>query len=420
MGSIELPPDLREDYCAIEEAREQTQLSPTSNADQAEGRIKDRNPPEQQSSDLLVIRLLQQRIAKLEREKKQVLKSHVEEEEASRVQVIYMVNCHKRGTPSYFLDEPLEYGDNPNRTFHLHGQKPFPNDIDLFIERQRGALSFLVYKELQCCKLTSLRNEDSGASIEDVPIEEEETPKIKETIAVTSKNLHDAFVFLKKRYPEGMKYFPDFKVASKISSPFLFYYNKRSFMMSLDELPEEHLSQVKLLREHIESSFRDEFARVDALTSKGNITAQFLAYLFEPGTVVIERKGGAYAGYEQTNWPGQQSRSTQGLHVREGDESSKAVPHVDKLQIQGQYWSFDGEFSMNWKEMHIDFGDPKPRVKPIKDLTMLPLRFAGFEVGEELRRRGSIFWSCRVRKFVSYNIDRNVSEEKVRLLTTYL
>lgn len=405
-----LPPILREGEAAIEDPKPRAKpSSPISHSEQAEDLCHNHNQHKQessQSSDLLIIRGLQQRIAKLQQEKKRGPKYRVEEEEATRVQIIYKVYCLNRKAFSYFLDKPLEYDDDSDQTFHLHGQNPFPSDVDLFIERQRGALSFLVYKELKCCKSKRLE--------EDLPVEEHETPAVQESIRVTSEKLHKAYIFLRKRYPDQTKYFPEFKVGSQISSPFLFYFSKRSFIMSLDDLPDEHLSQVRLLREHIENSFREEFARVETLTSEGKITAQYLAYLLEPGTVVIEKKGEAYVGYEQVDWPRRKTRPNRhNRYINDDRVESNAEISTDQLYIQGQCWHFDGEFSMNWHDLYIDYGDPKQRVKPINELAVLPLRFAGLEVAEELRRRGSIFWSCRVRRYVSYNIDNNLAEEKV-------
>ncbi|CAG8962268.1 hypothetical protein HYFRA_00005323 [Hymenoscyphus fraxineus] len=417
-NSSTLPPNLREDKAAVENPEPRAKSSsPISHSEQAEDLCQDRDQQKQassQSPDLLIIRGLQQRIAKLQQENKRGPKYRVKEEEATRVQIIYEVYCLNRKAFSYFLDKPLEYDDHSDQTFHLHGQKPFPNDVDLFIERERGALSFLVYKKLRCCKPKRLE--------EDLPVEEDETPAVQESIRVTSEKLHKAYIFLRERYPNEMKYFPEFKVDSQISSPFLFYFSKRSFIMSLDDLPDEHLSQVRLFREHIETSFGDEFARVENLTSEGNITAQYLAYLFEPGTVVVEKKGDAYASYEQVDWPSRNTRPTR-AHIRTTNadrEESNAENSEDLLYIEGQYWHFDGEFSMNWHDLYIDYGDPKQRVKPINELVSLPLRFAGLEVVEELRRRGSIFWSCRVRRFVSYNIDNNLAEEKQKSDSRYM
>jgi hypothetical protein len=399
----------------IEEVREQDKLRSTkSDNAQHEGQNQDQNSQKKQASDLSMIRLLQQRIARLEQEKREVFKPRVDEKEASRVQVICTVHCHNRGSPAHFLDKPLEYDNGSDHSFHLHGRKPFPNDADLFVERQRGALSFLIYKELECCKKIASRNQNPESSREDLDVKEPE-PTIKESIQVTSKNLHNAIVYMRKHFPAELTHFPEFKVGSTIRSPFLFYYCKRSFMMSLAELPDKHLSQIKLLRQHIEDSFGDEFARVDALITEGNITAQYLAYLFEPGTVVISRRGDAYAGFEQTNWPklpnhkSQRERETPAEYF----DGGKIAPPKSTLHILGQDWHFDGTFSMNWTTLGIDYGNPKPHVKPIKDLDTFPLRFAEGNIEEELRRRGSIFWSCRTRKYVSANSRIDSVEKKV-------
>jgi hypothetical protein len=413
--SPKLPPILPENEPFVEQSTEQ----PSKTA-QPEGLVQGHERFDASVSDLNFIRLLQERIAKLEHERKRVPKPHVEEEEASRVQVVYKVHCHQRNSATQFLDKPLEYGDELDHGFHLHGQKPFPRDLDLFIERQRDALSFMVYKELECCIPNLTPDEHQEISIRDLNIQDTKMPAIKETIRVTSKSLQDAFAFLRKRFPGELEYFPEFKIGSQISSPFLFYYCKRSFMMSmmsLDDLPQKHLSQVKMFCEHVEKSFGDEFAHVDTLMSEEKITAQYLPYLFVPGTVAILRTGKAYSGFEQTDWPRLKSRDSSigppGLTLVSGRPPLRAK----KLSILGQYWHFDGSFSMNWKELDIDYGEPEPRVKSIRDLDVFPLRFAGFDIEDALRRRGSIFWHCRVRKFVSYNNRSDCFDNKVSSIT---
>lgn len=400
---------------AVDYSAPRTRLSsPISPARQAVdvGQSRDRHIQEStSSSDLFIIRGLQQRIASLQQQQQQQKrgsKYRMEEEEATRVQIIYKVYCRNNKGFSCFVDPPLRYGDGSKQTFHLHGQIPFPSDINLFVERQRGALSFLVYKKLYCCQPRLLE--------QDSPVEEHWFAAQQEDIQVTSERLYKAYAFLRKRYPDELKYFPEFKVGSRISSPFLFYFSKRSFIMGLNDLPDEHMSQIRLFREHIETSFRYEFANIDNLISSGDITAEYLAYLFEPGTVVVKKKGAAYAGYEQVDWPKRRiPRPKRGTfrYMSDDMENSDAETSSDQLSIQGQCWHFDGEFIRNWDRLFLDFGESRQRVKPISELVLLPLRFAGLEVAEELRRRGSIFWSCRARRFVSYNIDSNLAEERV-------
>jgi len=80
------------------------------------------------STDLSIIRLLMERIAKLQEERVARPATKAQEPESSKIQIIYHVNCHDNKSTAQFLDEPLEYGDGSDQTFHLHGQKTFPSD----------------------------------------------------------------------------------------------------------------------------------------------------------------------------------------------------------------------------------------------------------------------------------------------------
>jgi hypothetical protein len=342
--------------------------------------------PPQVQPDLQIIRILQQRLSKLQEEKENRLfiPTRIEQRDATLVQIVYEVYCHKNNSMNRFSDKPLAYGDNSEEEFHLHGQKPFPRDIDLFVERQRGAISFIIFKGMECCKNTT-----SGVFVSEK--EAAELPDVKETIRVTSQALEDAFEFLRSEFKSQTRDFPEFKIGYEIQSPFLWYFQKRSFMVTLDSIPDRHLSQIRLLSDHIERSFGDHFARIDYLISRGKITNQYLPYLFEPGGVVVEKRGAEYMGFEQDTWP-----------TITKNDTVYTTPSKYQHSISCQAWGFEGEFFKTWQDISLDFGDPRQPLKAIKDLNILPLRFAEAGVKEELLRRGSVFWKCRFRSFVSY------------------
>jgi Domain of unknown function (DUF7025) len=354
--------------------------------------VGERGPPREEdprrvatelpSSDLEIIQLLHQHIAKLESEKTTLAKKALKEEEASRVQIVYEIYCHRRpreAPRAQYFDEPVQY-DPSLEWSHLQGRKPFPQNLELFLERQRGAISFLVYKVLECCKLTQqVVNDNSTTKFEG-------NPHLQERIRVVSSKLQDAATFLKKKYPRELLHFPSCSTDEEIYSPYLFYYHQRDFITKLGSLPRKHQVQIALFRQHVESSFGDEFSRVDSLVSQGLITSEYLPYLFEPGTVVISLKGGCVSGYEQEDWP------LSGEFVWKG-------PYT----INAKYWDFNGEFSLKSKQLTIDFGNEPPLYrKPISALDLIPLRFADPIAEQYLRKRGLNFWNCRVRRYMSH------------------
>ena len=46
---------------------------------------------------------------------------------------------------------------------------------------------------------------------------------------------------------------------------------------------------------------------------------------------------------------------------------------------------------------------PEDSILPIKDLSIIPMAFAGERVEERLRKRGSMYWNFRIRAYVSYS-----------------
>jgi hypothetical protein len=350
----------------------------------------------------MIIRLLQERIAKLQQEKLKLPATKLEGEQSSRIQIIYHVTCHGDNTTNSFLDEPLKSGDGSDQTFHLQGHKIFPSNRDLFIERQRGALAFIAWKDLECCKPIKSPGDKADEGI-----------LLRGAIQPTSKLFQEAFESLIKKFPTELKDFPAFKVGTTIEAPYLFYFHKRSLMSGLKDIPEKHLSQIHLFRQYVDDSYGEEFARADDLISKANITAEYLPYLFEPGKVIVKRQGDYYLGYEQSKWPCFATAKAPSAIQFDGN---RARPPKEFLEVVGRCWEFDGAFVKNFVPLEVKFDDdPKIVMKPIKALNVFPLRFAEPRIETEMRRSGAIFWSCRFRRYVSYSDNVDSSREfKVR------
>lgn len=248
----------------------------------------------QGGSELTIVKLLQQHIAKLQGE--QSLKPRILQVPLT-VQVIYRVHCFKRKVTKSFLDILLEFHNSPGQKSHLQGRRPAAvarrntrGRVKYTTTNSSRPFCFTAYKELICCKPLPIENNRGESWGKDEP------PINRETIRITSQVLADAFASLRNGFPDIAKHFPDLGLYDEIYSPFVFYYQKRVFFDKLDSLPPKHLRQICIFRDYIENIFGAEFDRVDNLVREGMITVHYMLYLFQPGEVILFRSGDDYLG----------------------------------------------------------------------------------------------------------------------------
>ena len=79
-------------------------------------------------------------------------------------------------------------------------------------------------------------------------------------------------------------------------------------------------------------------------------------------------------------------------------------PALQRWEIAVEHWEFDGCFSRHHKILALELNPDDHSELSINELSVRPLRFLG-DVAHRLRRRGEMFWKCRVRHFVSYHED---------------
>lgn len=66
-------------------------------------------------------------------------------------------------------------------------------------------------------------------------------------------------------------------------------------------------------------------------------------------------------------------------------------------------WGFDGHFYKQSKEFQFHWPSSSDTI-PISELQAYPLRYNRTGLEKRLRRRGRIFWTCRWKRFVSYDV----------------
>ncbi|KAI0205552.1 hypothetical protein F4808DRAFT_472240 [Astrocystis sublimbata] len=177
-----------------------------------------------------------------------------------------------------------------------------------------------------------------------------------------------------------------------LSCPYLPIYHTRgnSLRFFLDTRDETQREQFQVFLDHILTGYDAEYDFVDSMTREGNITSEYVRYLFRPGDILVQGKSQSARGYLCTDWPKQT-----------GPE--KKEPHQRTLGISVSSWKFDGIFSQESVSLtlKVDFEDLT--AKSIYDMDIRPLSFADNTIKERLKSRGRWFWICRTRHMVSYN-----------------
>lgn len=224
-----------------------------------------------------------------------------------RHQVIHRVHCAADGEQVIYLEEPWVVHAGPSRS-HLRGSQQV-NNMQLYLERNKD-VSFLVLREYTCCrgKTHAATRPRSG--------KESATMLVSEHINIVSKALQSRLASLSDVVFEGIPH-PKFgrdgddddgddedgddidddtesvsscgTVDSEFSGsdhtdvhyPYLWFYHRRSKISeAIENLEGTDQEYLNVFCDYIKNRMSDEWAAVDKLTSDGNITAEYLRYIF--------------------------------------------------------------------------------------------------------------------------------------------
>jgi hypothetical protein len=154
-------------------------------------------------------------------------------------------------------------------------------------------------------------------------------------------------------------------------------------------------SHLTVLSNYLEKRLGSEYTEAEELFKHGSVNRKHWRKLFRPGAVVVSHKQNEPVAYVST---------------------SSAVAYNDGLHLNCWSWAFESKFFKNQVDLVVPWPSDKDTIA-ITDLHTYPLEYAptGFE--QELRRRGQVFWTCRSRKFVHYDVPlQGMEVQKVRLL----
>jgi hypothetical protein len=202
-----------------------------------------------------------------------------------------------------------------------------------------------------------------------------------EEIVFSSESFSDAMKAIVSSKQDEL---PDWRSDRNLRAPYDYFYHFRHFLrdQSALVLSGRDLDMVHVLLTYIDETQGPTFDKVDATFAAGNVHKKDFAKLFRPnGLVTTVREGYARA------------------YIAE--KSSLYDPQM--LRLSCWTWMFDGSFRKKPEALIVPWPDPRAEEVPIDSLVAKPLRLDKSGLEQRLEERGKSFWSCRHRKFVSYD-----------------
>lgn len=218
-----------------------------------------------------------------------------------RYQVIHRVLCEGTQERVMYLEEPWTVHVGRYRS-HLRGGQQVSN-VELYLERNKD-VSFLVLRDYECCAEKSHSHTTTrtrlGKDTDARPV----SMLVEEHIDIVSDDLQSRLASLSDVVFQGIPH-PNFGRVEEdedidndyndeyessdcsgrdnpdIYYPYLWFYHRRSKISEtierLEEIDQGHLN---LFCEYIQNRMSDEWTAVDKLISKGEITAEYLRYIY--------------------------------------------------------------------------------------------------------------------------------------------
>lgn len=294
---------------------------------------------------------------------------------------------------SDFIDVPrLFAGDS--KANGLRGRRPLPN-VEEHLETH-PEICLVVYKTYNCNEYHAIVKEQ----FDSLPIpkldpdvlaqlrpyfftlkQDEETARpIAEEMTIISDDLKEAITSIAANYPER---FGNWQDQPNLRAPYLHFYHCRAVMRdaSDDILDGNHQSLIKVLLDYLQTSFGSEYEEADAMFARGLVSQRHFHKLFGPNEVVVTTKNGQPLAFVSETYP---------------------EPDQSPINLDCWSWTFDGFFQQEKTTQNVQWLLTTTQTIPIKQLNTCPLRYDSTGLERRLRDRGGAFWSCRRRRYVSY------------------
>ncbi|KAH5758126.1 hypothetical protein HBI17_069400 [Parastagonospora nodorum] len=354
----------------------------------------------------LVDRLLK-RIEELEKGTKKLEILSGQGSRPSRFQILHLLDNDEKVV---CLQEPTwTFGED----FRLQLKAELPL-VDLATHlRKNDDISFLVYKSYATPRVSTTELAESleagvlptpEPSHEFIQILSEELRVALEQLLSSTHSVYEEYIRLS---------------LGKIEAPYLFWYHARSKSRAFSDLPPKDREQLKLLVDWIDQNYAPRYKQFDEMISRGRISHAFMEYLFSTGDVVVEQDGEKTKAYRLHGVPNLKRVYGRVHHSQAFEKISRAYERTTKRAHANQAWKwdvscwtivYDGQFCSRSHTLTLELiAESHDEEVDINGLTIVPLRFVGKYLQEKLRRRGCTFWSCRIKRPISYSGDKDAS-----------
>lgn len=177
---------------------------------------------------------------------------------------------------------------------------------------------------------------------------------------------------------------PEWTSDRNLRSPYDYFYHFRHLLreQSTIVLSGLDLDMVEVLLDYIDDTQGPGFDEVDANFAAGNVNFKDFAKLFRPNGIFTTTRDGYSRAYIA--------------------EHALLFGHR-MLRLSCWTWTFDGSFRKKPDNIVVPWPDFREEQVPIASLVAQPLRLDKSGLEQRLEERGRSFWSCRHRKFVSYD-----------------
>jgi hypothetical protein len=169
-----------------------------------------------------------------------------------------------------------------------------------------------------------------------------------------------------------------------LAYPYVELYHERQALIELatDRVPVADQIHLTILFDYLEQRLGSEYTEAGQLFGHGEVNKKHWTKLFPPGVIVVSYRSNEPTAYVST---------------------SCTIAQNDTLRLSCWSWAFESKFFKNKVDLVVSWPSDKDTIA-IADLLTYPLEYAPAGLEQDLRHRGQVFWACRSRKFINYNV----------------
>lgn len=306
--------------------------------------------------------------------------------------------------PRWTMGQSAE--NTKQKSYILKGVSPL-KDPEQYLSN-RKEIAFVVYKYYRAewtSELPKLKGQHGEIWEDPDPVEE--------TVRFISEDMLGAIDLFFRFQPGHEDVFPNWEIHADFLAPYRFwYYYRHTFESCYSIMSGEHQAMLALWKQFA-NSYEARYQQADDQMKRGFTSSCNMIFLIRPGDVVVSQANNEINGYLATTWAIREPQNSRkslmnsfGIPEKRKAKQKGDAPDVEIWSVSTWSYGHNGMFVQKRKKLEIEvpLGDADFEI-PLEELNIIPLRFASAEICRRLERRGSTFWKCRGKSFVSYQGD---------------